>query len=321
MSVADREGDGGGNEATQLPDVAVALITYNHAAYIRQSLEGVFMQEYPGTIHLVVSDDASTDTTQQVIAETIAEAPGHVVVHPVMRERNVGGFTNITETWLAANSTGSAYIALLEGDDYWTDARKLADQVGYLEGHSRATMSFALATELNLFTDPPTTELVVVPPAGRPSFGDLLCGNFVHTCTVVYRRGILPVFPDWFAECAFRDWPMHLVHAAAGEVHFLDRVVAVHRQHQSSKWWTPTRTQAERLAASETIQRLAIGHLGTKADYSRARAAAARQIWRAHASTTRFGRSLHLSAAAALDPARALRKARRSMTPDASVEP
>ena len=53
-----------------LPDVAVALITYNHESFIAQSIGGVLMQEYPGIIHLVVSDDCSTDATQRVIAET-----------------------------------------------------------------------------------------------------------------------------------------------------------------------------------------------------------------------------------------------------------
>lgn len=307
----DHEADGA--TAASYPDVAVALITYNHAAYVRQSIESVFMQQYPGTIHLVVSDDASTDTTQQVIAETVAAAPARVHVQTVLRDHNVGGFANLTGTWQAANATGSRYIALLEGDDFWTDRRKLADQVGYLQSHPRATMSFALANELNLFTDPPTTELVVLPPVVRPGFGDLLAGNFIHTCTVLYRTGILPEFPAWFAECAFRDWPMHLVHAAAGDIHFLDRVVAVHRQHESSKWWTPTRSEGERLAASETIQRLAIAHLGTQTNYRPARVAASRHVWRARASTNPLQRFWHLAASATLDPGRALRKARRQL--------
>jgi glycosyltransferase involved in cell wall biosynthesis len=294
-----------------LPDVAVALITYNHAKFVRQSIESVFMQQYPGTIRLIVADDASTDGTPEEIAATVASAPSHVAVETVLREKNVGGLANLTGVWQSANASGAAYIALLEGDDYWTDPRKLADQVGYLEAHPSATMSFALAEELNLYDDPPTTSLVIVPPVASPAFGDLLCGNFVHTCTVLYRTGIMREFPTWFAECYFRDWPMHLVHAAAGGVHFLDRVVAVHRQHQSSKWWNPSRSERERITESETIQRLAVSHLGRQHNYKPLRLAAARQVWRARTSANRAERYLHLSAATLLDPARAMHKLRR----------
>ena len=300
----------GGAADPALPDVAVAMITYNHEPFIAESMRSVFAQDYGGNIHVVVSDDRSTDRTQDVIVETAATAPPNVVVHLVLRESNVGGFANLSETWEAAHATGSAYIALLEGDDYWSDPHKLSDQVSYLESHPKATISFALASELKLFEDPPTTEVVVIPPVDHPSFGDLLSENFVHTCTVLYRAGVLPRFPDWFAECYFRDWPLHLVHARAGEIHYLDRVVAVHRQHESSRWWTPTRSQRDRVQATEAIQRLAIAHLGTKDNYKRAQVVAARQVWRAGASRNRAERYLHLAAAAALDPRRAARKLR-----------
>ena len=131
----------------RLPDVAVVLITYNHETFIAESINSVSRQEYPGNIHVIVSDDCSTDQTQKVIKETISDMPPNVIVHPILREQNVGGLRNLTEAWESANGTGSAYIALLEGDDYWTDARKLALQVSYMEEHPRSTLSFGLATE------------------------------------------------------------------------------------------------------------------------------------------------------------------------------
>jgi glycosyltransferase involved in cell wall biosynthesis len=303
------------NERVQLPDIAVVLITYNHERFIAESINSVLRQEYPGNIHLIVTDDCSTDETQKVISETVSDVPPNVIVHLTLRQQNVGGLLNLTDAWASANETGSAYIALLEGDDYWTDLRKLALQVSYMEEHSSSTLSFGLATELILRGDaPPIFKLVVIPPSGPPTFGELLCGNFIHTCTVVYRSGVLPRFPDWFAECAFRDWPLHLVHANAGEMHYIDHVLAVHRQHTSSKWWNPTMSQSNHVRDSVVIQRLAIAHLGTKTNFRSSHVAAARHRWWATASRNKPARWAHTLVAITLDPRLVRRRLRRSFS-------
>ncbi len=296
------------SEPARLPDVAVLLITYNHEAFIAESIEGVLEQEYPGTIHFLVSDDCSTDETRRVIIDAIANPPENVIGHPRLRDENGGGLRNLTEGGVWANATGAAYISLLEGDDYWTDRRKLALQVGHMEVHERTTLSFALANELILFDGAPPPKVVVVPPNPNPNFGDLLRRNFIHTCTVVYRQGVLPHFPEWFAECAFRDWPLHLAHASTGELHFLDQIVAVHRQHESSRWWNPANNMREQARANEKVQRLAIAHLGTKHNFRRAHVAVGRHRTWAWASENRPERWLHLAAAAALEPAAVIRR-------------
>jgi glycosyltransferase involved in cell wall biosynthesis len=300
-------------EHAAAPEVAVVLITYNHESFIVQSIESVLHQDYAGTIHLVVSDDCSTDATQDAISRSLAGAPRNVRPHPVMRAENVGGFRNLSDTWNLAVDTGSRYIALLEGDDYWVDPEKLSRQVGYLEAHPSATISFGRANELIVPEHgAPWFEEGVLPPSPRPTFNELLGGNFIATCTVLYRSGVLPRFPAWFAECAFRDWPLHLVHACAGEMHYLDRVIGVHRQHSSSRWWNPTTSQRDRVIASEHVQRVAIAHLGTRDNFRRHEVAARRHLWWGPASRNRRERWAHLLAAAALDPRLVLRRLRRA---------
>lgn len=182
-----------------------------------------------------------------------------------------------------------------------------------MEKYPRSTMSFGLATELVLSDDAsPSSRVVVRPPSDHPTFGELLCGNFIQTCTVLYRQGVLLRFPEWFADCAFRDWPLHLVHANAGEIHYLDHVVAVHRQHPSSKWWNPTRSERDRIRAAETVQRLAITHLGTKANFRRSQVVATRHRWWATAGRNKFARWTHTLVAVMLDPRLVRRRLRRS---------
>lgn len=309
-----------GSATGRLPDVAVILITYNHEAYVVESLKSVLSQRYPGTIHLVVADDCSTDDTQRLVVSALEEVPNNVVIHRRLREVNLGGLGNLTDAWAAAQATGSPYIALLEGDDFWTDDDKLALQIGHLEEHPEVTLSFGLATERILRSDaPPLDAVVFLPPRDCPSFEDLLAGNFIQTCTVVYRASVLTEFPSWFAACPFRDWPLHLVHADAGGVHYLDRVVAVHRQHETSKWWNPTKSRRERARASARVQRVVIANLGA-GQFSRLRVAADRQLWWARASRNRPERWAHLVVATVLDPGVLRRRADRRRRLEAAAE-
>ncbi len=287
-------------ETSGLPGVVVVVITYNHGKFIKQCLESVFAQEYAGEIQLVISDDCSTDDTRRVIEQLLATAP--VVVHPVLREENVGGLKNLSEAWELAQQTGCAYVALLEGDDYWTTKDKLSLQVGALEQIPGATLSFGLAGELDLNSDPPVSKVTVFPTSDHPTAGDLLIDNFIQTCTVVYKAGVLPRFPEWFAECAFRDWPLHLVHAAAGEIVYLDRVVAVHRQHATSRWWNTSRSDTERIVASIKVQDVVLRQLGARVTVRRSQLQAHRQLWWAKSSQSEVGRLRHLFQALVLDP-------------------
>lgn len=245
---------------SQLPSVAVVTITYNHEPFIAQSIESVFSQQYGGLIHLIIADDCSTDRTQEVITQTIPGAPANVIVHPVLRTSNVGMLKNLSDAWVMAHETGSSFIALLEGDDYWTDPWKLALQVDYLNQHPQATMSCGLISEINAFTDPPThVGVVAAPPTPHPTFDDLLNYYFVGTATLVFRAGILPTLPEWFAECCAADWPLSLVHARAGDIHYLDRVLAAHRRHGGGLWFgIPAQ---ERAKANQDVFRSVTTHV------------------------------------------------------------
>jgi glycosyltransferase involved in cell wall biosynthesis len=286
--------------SSELPDIAVVVITYNHEQYIAECLQSVFDQEYPGNIHLVVSDDCSTDGTRAVIETLLPGAP--VIVHPILRDENVGGLRNLSAAWDLAQKTGCGYVALLEGDDYWTTPHKLALQVGALEANPRATLSFGLATELDATVDPPSSTLAIFPTSDHLQVDDLLLGNFIHTCTVVYRVGVLPSLPAWFAECAFRDWPLHLVHAAAGEMLFLERVVAVHRQHATSRWWNAARNDSDRIAATINIQDVVMRQLDGRVHVRPSQIRAQRHLWWAKASQSKLSRLRHLFLALALRP-------------------
>ena len=103
------------------PVVSVVSISYNHEAFIRDALEGFVTQEVDFPSEIIVADDASTDSTPNIIAEYAAKYPA--LIRPILRPENVGIHANLTHALAAARGT---YIALCEGDDYWTDTLKLA---------------------------------------------------------------------------------------------------------------------------------------------------------------------------------------------------
>ena len=120
------------------PLVSISCITYNHAPYIRQCLDGFMMQQTNFAFEVLIHDDASTDGTTDIIKEYEAKYPD--IIKPIYEEEN---------QWVKGRR-GSAifnfprakgkYIAMCEGDDYWTDPLKLQRQVDFLETHSDYTL-------------------------------------------------------------------------------------------------------------------------------------------------------------------------------------
>lgn len=122
--------------------VAINCLVYNHEPYLRDSLEGFVMQQTDFPFVAIVHDDASTDHSADIIREYAAKYPD--IIHPIYETENQyskkdGSLTRIMDAAIAA--TGADYIALCEGDDYWTDPHKLQKQVDFLEAHPKCAIT------------------------------------------------------------------------------------------------------------------------------------------------------------------------------------
>lgn len=116
-------------------DIVVTILTlaYNHEPYIRQCLDGIVMQQTNFKFELLIHDDASTDNTANIIREYAAKYPN--IIKPIYQTENqYSQKVPIGCTYLYPRAQGK-YIALCEGDDYWTDPLKLQKQVDFLESH------------------------------------------------------------------------------------------------------------------------------------------------------------------------------------------
>lgn len=110
------------------PKISVAMITYNHEKFLRKAIDSVLEQEFNGELEIIIADDASTDNTQKIIKEYSKKFPN--VIHTILRKENIGATKNLYDVLMQCSGK---YIAILEGDDYWSKKDKLKKQMEFLE--------------------------------------------------------------------------------------------------------------------------------------------------------------------------------------------
>jgi glycosyltransferase involved in cell wall biosynthesis len=221
--------------------VSVVMITYNHERYIAQAIQSVLDQQVDFPIELIVGDDASTDGAPEIIRRFQAAHPQ--VIRARLATVNQGAFPNFRQCFEACRGQ---YIALLEGDDYWTSPHKLRRQVEAMDRHPDWAVCFH---RVHCISEEAGGEPRVFPPGRIPEvrkLRDILKANFIQTCSVMYRAGLVRDFPPDFPKLALGDWPLHILHALQGDIGFIDDVMAVYREHTGGMW--STRPVAWRIA-------------------------------------------------------------------------
>src|SRR6476646_879599 len=114
------------------PLLVVRLLTYNHEKYIRQCLDGILIQKTDFPFIVIIGEDCSTDLTAEICREYESKYPSLFQLH-CNKVNNIS--VNSLNNWELCIASDAKYIALLEGDDYWTDPYKLQKQVDFLEAH------------------------------------------------------------------------------------------------------------------------------------------------------------------------------------------
>jgi glycosyltransferase involved in cell wall biosynthesis len=226
--------------------VTVSLITYDHAPFIAQAIESVLMQQTRFDFELLIGEDDSRDGTRQIVTEYQARYPGRIRLLLNDRKKVVYVNGKPTGLWNFANNIRQSrgeYIALLEGDDYWSSPLKLQKQVEFLENRRDCALCFHNVRILGE-PEPAREELHHTQPMrAKYDIEDLLGGNFMHTCSVMFRSGLFGDFPRWYFKCPMGDWPLHILNAQHGRIGYLDEVMAVYRKHGKGAWSAQTQVQ------------------------------------------------------------------------------
>lgn len=213
--------------------VSVWMITYNHEKYIRQALESVFMQQTDFYFDVVIGEDASTDNTRTIIDEFKREYGERLIT--VYHDTNVGYLRNAYEFCFPLLK--GKYVAVLEGDDYWTDPLKLQKQVDFLEKNPEFSLCHH-AFDVDYEDKIPGIKDRNRYNREKPviTFTDILDFSYPKSLTVIFRRDILS---DIDLNKFFRDMPVgdiplwHLI-LLKGKGFFIDEAMGCYRVHGKS---------------------------------------------------------------------------------------
>lgn len=208
------------------PLVSARVITYNHEKFIRECLEGIFMQETNFPFEVVIGEDCSTDDTRLICEEFKAKYPERVNL--LAYNKNIGAQENARR---AREACRGKYIAFCEGDDYWTDPLKLQKQADFLEGNSAYAMCFH-----NCFVKlehEPNKEFELFHEYSKDSYGitDLFGKWLVPTASVMFRNNLISDYPDWLSTAIVGDTPFFILLASFGKIKLLPGIMGVYRRH------------------------------------------------------------------------------------------
>ena len=219
------------------PRVTILCLAYNHAKFIRQCLDGFVMQKTNFKFEVLIHDDASTDGTTEIIKEYEKKYPD--IIKPIYQTENqFSKGVSILKTYLFPN-VKSKYVALCEGDDYWTDKYKLQKQVDFMETHPQYTGCFH---PVKVIWEDSSRKPYIYPSKTKMGWKrvitkkNLLETNYIQTNSVLYKcySNIINEFPDNIAP---EDWYGHLLHSTQGNFGFMSDVMGVYRKHSGGIWF------------------------------------------------------------------------------------
>lgn len=212
-----------------VPVVTVRCITYNHANFIRDAIEGFLMQETTFPLEIIIHDDASTDGTADIIREYEAMYPQ--LFRTMLQKENQ--YSKGLESWARVRKrcnelVRGEFIAVCEGDDYWTSPHKLQRQVEALESNPEVSLCYHRHEVLCVDSNRPK-QLSRNQPV--ECLAELLGNSGVQMATMVWRHAALRSTPAWMDEVVYGDIPLQLMLADSGSLIFFPNVWSVYRKH------------------------------------------------------------------------------------------
>ena len=210
--------------------VSVVMITYNHEKYIKKAIESVLMQETDFDFELIISNDCSSDGTHKVIEKIINNHPKSDKINYTNHPENIGMMPNFQ--YALENASGK-YVAICDGDDYWTDSKKLQKQADFLENNPDYAICHHNVIELrglkkrkrnHKLKENRTTDLAY-----------LAKGNYIHSSTIFLRNKI-DKFPDYFKSASNGDYFILMLMARYGKIKYFMDIMSIYRIHKKANW-------------------------------------------------------------------------------------
>jgi glycosyltransferase involved in cell wall biosynthesis len=214
---------------------SICCITYNHENYIADAIESFLMQKTNFNYEILIYDDASTDKTADIIREYETKYPG--LIKPIYQTENqyLKGVKTINFSLQRAEGK---YVAICEGDDYWTDPYKLQKQVDYIEKHPECSMCVHAAYRVS----PEKTKMKshVRPNRGNKVFTveEVIegSGGLFATNSILYPAVFNTNRPYFYEIAPVGDYPLIIYLALQGTVYYIDEFMSAYRVGVKDSW-------------------------------------------------------------------------------------
>lgn len=211
------------------PKISVVTITHCHADFITQTLSSVLMQEYPGEIEYIIGNDKSPDNTDEIVKTFLStrKIPSNFKIIYTRHNENKGMSGNFN--WALQKTTGK-YIAICEGDDYWTDPLKLRTQVEFLEANFDYALCF---TNMDILRNNVLERSKSIHEKRSFNKSEL---PYIHvpTPTVLFRN-VMKDLPPQLSRSLI-DASLWLFLSQYGSFYHFDKTMVVYRVHDGGAW-------------------------------------------------------------------------------------
>lgn len=208
------------------PLVSICCLSFNHEPYLRECLDGFMMQKTNFAFEVLIHDDASTDKSADIIREYESKFPD--IIKPIYQSENqFSKGVGVTRVFQFSRAKGK-YIAMCEGDDYWTDPYKLQKQVDFLEKNPTISMTFG-----NALIDDSTNKYhrkgkYLNSDKAKVYNVDSVFELGLPTLTMVFRNGVVNFSEN---KLMSGDLFLRLELSLFGGFYYHGEVFGVHRKH------------------------------------------------------------------------------------------
>lgn len=224
-------------QAPETPLVSVCVQTYQHANYIKECLDSILIQKTDFEFEILLGEDESTDGTREICLEYAEKYPDKIRLFLHSRKNVIsidGNQTGRFNLLYNLNAAKGKYIALCEGDDYWTDPLKLQKQVDFFKREPGYALCFhpvrvRVGEEVK-------DDFITKDVQGTTTIYELAKGNFIHTPSVMMRRNSKVINTLGELCPPLGDYVLHILNAQYGKIKKLPDCMANYRVHEGGIW-------------------------------------------------------------------------------------
>lgn len=211
--------------------LSVLMITCNHEKFIAQALDSILMQKVDFDYEIVIGEDLSLDRTRGIALEYKKRHPEKIRL--LLHAKNLGVARNFIETFMSCRGK---YLAILEGDDYWTYPLKLQKQVDILDANPDFVMCFhntnVIYEGFDINKEPHVSN---ADQKAMSTIEDIIIKDwYIMTGSIMLRKNIIKTFPGWYYDIYNCDYALQLMLADHGKIYYIDEVMGTYRKHPGS---------------------------------------------------------------------------------------